>query len=174
MAKRGKHHERIARCIENLGWLVDLYGERRRQLARGALLTEAQWRVLEEIEGEAFMPSLFARRRALNSAAVSRTLRQLLDDGLISVEIARADARQREYRLTRSGRGALARVASGRERALEKVWSALSAEELDAFARISGKLNAALEAHLKDVQAGAARSDAVIRARSASPPSRGE
>ena len=55
--------ETTATAIANLQRLADTFAERRRQLAAGIDLTEAQWRVLEEIEDEDFLPSLFARRR---------------------------------------------------------------------------------------------------------------
>ena len=71
--------ERIHRAIASLQRLADVFRERRRQLAREVGLSEAQWRMLEEVADDGFMPSMFARRRDCTPAAVSRTLRQLLD-----------------------------------------------------------------------------------------------
>ena len=51
-----------AKAIANLQRLAEAFAERRRQLAAGIDLTEAQWRVLEEVGDEDFLPSLFARR----------------------------------------------------------------------------------------------------------------
>ena len=67
------------RAIASLQRLAEAFAERRRQLAAEAELTETQWRVLEGIGGEGFLPSMFARQRDVSAAAVSRTLRQLLE-----------------------------------------------------------------------------------------------
>jgi len=50
-------------AVAALQRLADVFAERREQLAHSAGLSEAQWRVLEEIASEDFMPSLFARAR---------------------------------------------------------------------------------------------------------------
>jgi DNA-binding MarR family transcriptional regulator len=135
----------IHSAILGLQRLTDLFRERRRQLARAADLSEAQWRVLEEIDGDAFMPSMFARRQDCTPAAVSRTLRQLLDRGLVAVSIARDDARQRVYRLTPTGRRRLRRLNTRRERAVAAIWKQFSAEELAGFNRFAAALGDALE-----------------------------
>ena len=80
MAARAR--DPLYRAIEGLQRLAELFERRRAQLARRVGLSDPQWRVLEEIAREDFMPSLFARRRDAHPAAVSRTLRQLLDRGL--------------------------------------------------------------------------------------------
>ena len=66
------------------------------QLAQSVGLTEHQWGVLEEISTEHFMPSMFARQRDSTPAAVSKTLRQLIDKGLIEVKLNKSDGRQRD------------------------------------------------------------------------------
>ena len=58
-----KSGKAVHRAIEALQRLSELFLGRRRQLAREAGLTESQWRLLEELADEDFMPSLFARRR---------------------------------------------------------------------------------------------------------------
>jgi DNA-binding MarR family transcriptional regulator len=135
-------------AIASLQRLAELFAERRRQLAREADLTETQWRVLEEAEGEDFMPSMFARRRACSPAAVSRTLRQLLDRGLVSASIGASDGRQRVYRLTAKGRRRLAELRENRARAIEAVWEDLPPEQLQAFTRFACDLAERLEAYL--------------------------
>ena len=129
---------RILRAISSLQRLTDLFRERRRQLAREVGLSEAQWQLLEEIAGEGFMPSLFARRRSCSPAAVSHTLRLLLERQLISVALSTEDGRQRVYRLTAAGRRLLRRVRSSRERAIARVWSGLRSDEVEAFAGHGG------------------------------------
>jgi len=107
-------------AVAALQRLADAFAERREQLAHSAGLSEAQWRVLEEIASEDFMPSLFARRRSRSPAAVSKVIRQLLDRELIEVGIADGDARQRRYRLTQAGRAAMHALRRSRERAVER------------------------------------------------------
>jgi DNA-binding MarR family transcriptional regulator len=138
----------VLQAIASLQRLAELFAERRRQLAREANLTETQWRVLEEAEGEDFMPSMFARRRACTPAAVSRTLRQLLDRELLRVSIGASDGRQRVYRLTANGRRTLARLRESRARAIETVWEGFSPEQLLAFSRFASDLADRLEAYL--------------------------
>jgi DNA-binding MarR family transcriptional regulator len=136
---------RIHRAIEALQRLSQLFLERRRQLAREAGLTESQWRLLEELADEAFMPSLFARRRDCTPAAVSRGLKPLLERKLATVQIAEGDARQRVYRLTAAGRETLARLRAHRIEAIAEIWERFDADELDGFVRFASELGDALE-----------------------------
>jgi DNA-binding MarR family transcriptional regulator len=138
----------VLSAIASLQRVAELFAERRRQLAREAGLTEAQWRVLEEAAGEDFMPSMFARRRACTPAAVSRTLRQLLDRHLVRASIGASDGRQRVYRLTATGRCTLAKLSENRARAIEAVWGDLPPEELRAFTRFASDLADRLETYL--------------------------
>ena len=138
------------RAIASLQRLAEAFAERRRQLAAEADLTETQWRVLEEVGGDGFLPSMFARHRAVSAAAVSRTLRQLLDRGLVQSRIGAADGRQRLYSLTAKGRRALQRVHDAREAAVSQVWAPLPEKELEAFCRLSEELAQRLEAYAED------------------------
>ena len=133
-------------AIGQLGRLTDLTERRRQQLARAVGLNPPQWRVLEEIASEDFMPSLFARSQACAPAAVSRTLRQLLDRGLVAVEIAPEDARRRSYALTGDGARVIGELRRARERAVDAVWSSLPQTEVEDFARFAGELADRLEA----------------------------
>jgi DNA-binding MarR family transcriptional regulator len=135
----------IAEAITSLQRLCEVFVLRRRQLAAEAGLTEAQWRLLEEIAEEDFMPSLFARRRDCTAAAVSRGLRSLLDRALITSAIAPGDGRQRVYRLTRAGRNALGKLRRGRERAIAAVWEDLDAKALRRFSAFADELAGHLE-----------------------------
>lgn len=137
--------ETIHESIAQLQKLADLFQQRRQQLAKRAALTEQQWRVLEEISTEHFIPSLFARSRESSAAAVSKTLRQLLDKELVHVSVSEADGRQRQYELTPKGQRAIDRLRKERQRAIEAIWSDLSAEELRRFNRIGGELIARIE-----------------------------
>ena len=132
--------EAIHTAVERLQALTDLVATRRGQLAAEADLTETQWRVLEEISTEHFLPSLFARTRACSAAGVSRTLRQLQEQGLVRARRGRADARQRHYSLTAAGRERLRRIRAARYRALADAWADLPAEDIDAFVRFADPL----------------------------------
>ena len=134
-------------AISSLQRLSDVFARRRAQLASAAGLSEAQWRVLEEIESEGFMPSLFARQRDCSAAAVSNLLRQLADQKLVRASISSADARQRDYALTAAGRRALERVRAARRDAIDAVWSDLAPRELRSFADFSLQLAERLEAY---------------------------
>src|SRR5215510_12860101 len=111
----------IHRAIAALQRLCELFALRRQQLAADAGLTESQWRLLEEIADESFMPSMFARRRDCTPAAISRGLRSLLERGWVTAEIASGDARQRRYRLTAEGRRVLDQLRRGRAARLRVV-----------------------------------------------------
>ena len=137
----------IARAIESLQRLTDAFATRRDQLARSVGLTEAQWRVIEDISTEHFMPSMFARRRDCSHAAVSKTLRQLLDRELIRVAIGTRDARHREYSLTAAGKRVVGRLRKERAKAIDQVWKHLPKSELARFAAFGEELAASLEAY---------------------------
>lgn len=141
---------RVLRAISTLQRLTDLFVERREQVARAAGLTVAQWQVVEEIGGEHFMPSLFARERETSLPAVSRIIRQLLDRGLVRVAVNAEDGRQRDYALTVEGRRALERVRAERERAIRAVWGEFRPDELDAFNGFGARLVERLERHARD------------------------
>jgi DNA-binding MarR family transcriptional regulator len=137
----------VHRAIGQLQRLTELFGKRRVQLATGAGLSEQQWRVLEEIATEHFMPSMFARGRRSTAAAVSRIIRQLLDKQLVSVSVSRTDGRQRRYVLTAKGKRTLTALRTQRRRAIDAVWMDLDPEALDAFNRSAGELIGRLEAY---------------------------
>jgi len=143
----------IHRAIEGLQRLSELFAERRRQLAREAGVSEGEWQLLEEIAGERFMPSLFARRREVTPAAVSRTLRQLKARGCIRATIDARDARQRAYRLTPEGRRVLERLRASRARAIAAIWAPLPASELERFGRFARTLAERLEAYAQTPRA---------------------
>jgi len=135
----------LYRAIEGLTRLAELFERRRLQLAREAGLTDAQWRVLEQIARDDFMPSLFARTREAHPAAVSRTLRQLQQQELVSVAISETDGRQRQYALTGQGRRVLERLRESRARAIDAVWAGLPGRDLERFAVFSERLAERLE-----------------------------
>ena len=132
-------------AIDALGRLTELMDRRREQLGRQVGLSPQQWRILEEIGREDFMPSLFARARECTPAAVSRVLRQLLEQDLVSVSISGEDARRRDYALTAKGRRTLETLRDAREDALNAVWADLDRAELRRFARFGSSLADRLE-----------------------------
>jgi DNA-binding MarR family transcriptional regulator len=147
MPRKDKPEEPLREALEALQRLSDAFARRRGQLARGADLTEAQWRVLEQIAAEDFMPSLFARRQEQTPAAISKLIRQLLDRGLVEVSISAGDARQRDYALTARGLQTMELVRQDRQRAVDRVWSGLDPRALRAFTRFASDLAGRMEAH---------------------------
>ena len=147
MSALSSHREqRIGEAILALQELAEVFQRRREVLAREAGLTVEQWRVLEEIEGDGFMPSLFARERQRSRAAVSKIIRQLLDKGIVKASVSQRDGRQRTYRLTAKGRAAMERLRRGRQRAIDEVWSRFDARQLEFFTRFSRELWQGLDA----------------------------
>jgi DNA-binding MarR family transcriptional regulator len=134
-------HEAIA-C---LGRLTDAFQRRREQLAASVGLSDGQWGVLEEISREHFMPSMFAKRRESTAAAVSKTLRQLLDKELVSVTLSKADGRKRTYVLTGKGKRVMEGLRQERELAIEKIWLSLDREHIESFTNFANELTSRLE-----------------------------
>ena len=91
------------------------------------------------------MPSIFARRRSCTPAAVSRTLRQLLERDLVRASIGESDGRQRVYRLTPKGRRALERLTARRRHAIDSIWSPMRRTDLRNFTRLANDLAKRLE-----------------------------
>ena len=160
MATKDKSQPALREALSALQRLADAFAHRRAQLARSAGLSEAQWRVLELIAEEDFMPSLFARRRAQSPAAVSKVIRQLLDQGLIGVGIAEGDARLRRYSLTAAGRAAMETVRRDRERALERIWADFEPGPLARFAEFATELADRMEAHAREEEKDAQKKSA--------------
>jgi DNA-binding MarR family transcriptional regulator len=127
--------------------LADAFIARRRQLAAGVGLTVEEWRFLEEISQEHFMPSLFARERDSSRAAVSKILRQLQDKGLVLVSVHPENRRRRDYELTARGREVLARLRARRQHAIDAVWADLPPAQLQQFLAFSDTLNTRLETY---------------------------
>ncbi len=142
----GRRHS-IFRAIEAMTALAEIFERRREVLARDAGITIEQWRVLEEISTEHFIPSMFARSRESSAAAVSRILRQLLDGGLVSAAIGRADRRNRSYKLTPRGRRTLAELRASRHAAIEAIWTGFSRDELAAFSAFAARLADRIEGY---------------------------
>src|SRR5687768_7557493 len=140
-------HEAIA-CLSRL---TEVYGARRQELAGQAGLTEQQWSVLDEIENEAFMPSLFARRRESSAAAVSKILRQLQDKELVVVSVRPSDGRQRHYELSALGKQTMNRLRTLRQHAISEVWERLDGAEVKAFARFGNELLERLECYSREL-----------------------
>ena len=135
----------IFRAIEAMGTLSALFERRREVLARDAGITIEQWRVLEEISREHFIPSMFARSRDSSAAAVSKILRQLLDSRLVSAAIGRDDRRNRHYKLTAKGNRTLRELRAARENAIEAIWTGFSRDELAAFSEFAERLSERIE-----------------------------
>jgi DNA-binding MarR family transcriptional regulator len=141
-------------AIAVLGRLSDAFRSRREALAASVGLTEGQWGLLEEISTERFMPSMFARDRVCSAAAVSKTLRQLREKGLIAALSSAEDARRRDYGLTAKGAGLLAELRAEREAAIAAIWESLAPKELAAFSAFGSELASRLEAYREKAKGG--------------------
>lgn len=138
----------IHRAISVLQRLSDLFNQRREQIARQCGLSVPQWGLLEEIATEHFMPSMFAERRSVTPAAVSKLVRSLLERELIRASIADGDRRQRNYVLTSAGRKTLELVRETRQSAIDEVWADLPVSDLRSFANFGEILGDRLEARV--------------------------
>ena len=147
MSQQLERFNRIRDAIEQFGALAEIFDRRRETLAREAGLTVEQWRALEAIATEHFMPSMFARGRKSSPAAVSKILRQLLEAGLVTVAVASGDLRQRSYALSARGRRTLARLRAARRAAIDAIWMDLPAPEVEAFERFARRLIAKIESY---------------------------
>lgn len=145
MASKAAQVASIHAAIACLRRLTDAFTRRRRDLATSVALTEGEWGVLEEIATQHFMPSMFARHRASSAAAVSKTLRQILDKGLVTVASSKSDGRQRDYVLTAKGKRVLATLRDEREVAIEKIWATLPPAAIEAFVTFGNELAGRLE-----------------------------
>lgn len=125
------HQNLVYQAIRQLQMLSTIFIKKRRELAARVGLTEAQWRVLDEIGHNDFMPSLFASERENTKAAISKTLRQLIDARLVTVEISQADARQRKYALTAIAQEKLEELTRLRTESIEKVWMPIDGKLLE-------------------------------------------
>ena len=134
-------HAAIA-CLRRLS---DSFRRRRETLALSVGLTDGQWGVLEEISREHFMPSMFAKTHDSSAAAVSKTLRQLLDKDLVSVSLSKSDGRQRSYVLTPKGKRVLETLREERELAIEKIWLTLEPAQIQQFVAFGTHLSERLE-----------------------------
>ena len=146
--KRSKR-ETVHEAISLVQRLTDVFHKRRAALAGEVGLTEKQWLVLERISDEHFMPSMFAKEQASSPAAVSKIVRQLIDKGVVSVSLSDADARQREYQLTASGKQMMSELRVLREAAIDKIWMAREQAELDSFCDFMAQLIASIETFSK-------------------------
>jgi DNA-binding MarR family transcriptional regulator len=132
-------------AIAYLQQLTQLFQARREQLAAAVGITEHQWAVLEQTTSEQFMPSMFARSQQSSAAAVSKTLRQLIEKGLVSAVIDKKDGRQRRYDLTTKGRRVMDRLRESREAAVRDIWMKFEPARLRAFSGFARELCSKLE-----------------------------
>lgn len=144
---------RVHRAIEVLGYLAELFRQRREQLAAEAGLTDQQWEVLEEISTDHFMPTMFAQKRESSAAAVSKIVRQLVDKGFVTVRVSSGDARHREYTLTARGRRVIEGLRQSRAEAIERVWLPFAPAELDSFIAFGTTLGHRLSELVEQTQA---------------------
>lgn len=135
-----EQREMALRAIEQVQQLAALFTKRRAQLAAQVGLTEAQWRLLEGIATEHFMPSMFAQEQDNTRGAVSKIIRQLLQKKLVIASIAPHDGRQRKFVLTAKGKKSMDRLRELREEAIRQIWSNLPGDDLKSFIGVNDLL----------------------------------
>jgi DNA-binding MarR family transcriptional regulator len=145
MASKPPAVTQVHAAIACLRRMTEAFAHRRQQLALSVGLSEGQWGVLEEIATRHFMPSMFARTRSSSAAAVSKTLRQLLDKSLVSVGLSKSDGRQRAYVLTAKGQHVLRTLRDERELAIEEIWLTLDGDQMRNFVSFGNQLCNRLE-----------------------------
>jgi DNA-binding MarR family transcriptional regulator len=145
VAQQSERFNRVTEAIEQFSTLADVFERRRETLAREAGLTVEQWRALEAIASEHFMPSMFARGRKSSPAAVSKILRQLLEAAMVSVAVASGDLRKRSYRLTGRGKRTLENLRAARRDAIDSIWMRLPERDVETFSSFARRLVASIE-----------------------------
>src|SRR5690606_1587810 len=88
---------------------------------------------------------------ALPISAVSKTLRQLIDKGLVEVKLSKSDGRQRDYQLTRRGRRTMDELRDARALAIEQSWQKLDRDEIRRFTAFGNLLAQALTEHANTI-----------------------
>ena len=149
MATKPPTQEELYAAIAGLRRVSDAFRKRREELALSVGLTEGQWGVMEEIASLHFMPSMFAKHRSSSAAAVSKTLRQLADKGLVRSSLSKSDGRQRDYELTAKGEKTLQTLRAERERAIATIWRPLDRDGILAFTTFATTLADRLETYPK-------------------------
>jgi len=139
-------------AIGKLQRLTELFQHRRAQLAQRVGITEQQWRVLEEISTEHFIPSMFAREKHSSAAAVSKVLRQLIDKQLVAARISETDGRQRQYELTTGGKQLMKKLRQHRQRAIDSIWTDFDAAQLQQFSGFADQLIERIEHYAGDTR----------------------
>ena len=125
--------------------LAEIFERRREVLARDAGITIEQWRVLEEISTEHFIPvDVRAQPRQLGRCGFENTA-PTARRGLVSAAIGRDDRRNRSYKLTAKGHRTLAELRASRQAAIEAIWTGFSRDELAAFSTFAIKLSDRIE-----------------------------
>ena len=147
MATNRPTRAEVHEAIDGLRRLAEAFRRRREALAASVGLSDGQWGLLEEISREHFMPSMFARTRASSAAAVSKTLRQLADKGLIRSSLSKTDGRQRDYELTAKGERTMAELRGERERAIATLWMSQNRDSLKRFTAFAATLAGQLETY---------------------------
>ncbi len=147
MATKRATQDEVYAAIAGLQRLADAFWRRREQLALSVGLSDGQWGVLEEIASQHFMPSMFARTRSSSAAAVSKTLRQLIDKGLVHASLSETDGRQRHYELTAKGDRIMQALRAERERAIATIWNPMGRDQISAFTEFATTLAARLETY---------------------------
>ncbi len=139
------HREYAYEAIELMRLLTAVFLKRRGQLAAKVGLTEQEWILLERMQTEHFMPSMFAKERDSSPAAVSKILRRLMEKKIIEAQLSNKDSRKREYCLTAEGKKVMSSLREMRERAIKNIWMTFDEKTLSTFCDFGSRLIESIE-----------------------------
>lgn len=118
-----------------------------RPILREHGITETQWRVLRALTtGESLRASRLATMTLISGPSLTRILRALDEQGLISRRVEAGDQRASQISITAAGRKLIATVAPFSEARYQSIGERIGADRMDQLYALLGELPARLRA----------------------------
>jgi DNA-binding MarR family transcriptional regulator len=83
----------------------------------------------------------------VSNGNVTGVVSRLIDDGLVTRTVDRADRRSATVRVTRKGREAFLKMAAANERWMDDMFADLSAAQIEQLMRLLGQVRLSIDAH---------------------------
>jgi len=83
----------------------------------------------------------------VSNGNVTGVVSRLIEDGLVTRTVDRADRRSATVRLTRKGREAFLKMAAANERWMDNLFADLSAAQIEALMRLLSQVRRSIDAH---------------------------
>jgi DNA-binding MarR family transcriptional regulator len=83
----------------------------------------------------------------VSNGNVTGVVSRLIDDGLVTRTVDRADRRSATVRVTRKGREAFLKMAAANERWMDDMFADLSAAQIEQLMRLLGQVRRSIDAH---------------------------